>query len=122
MSAKILIIEDEYDLFKFLKMRLESYNYQVIGAVDGKEGFELARKEFPNLILLDLMLPKVDGFWICNLLKHDERYKDIPIMIITGKSGDESVRLAEQCGADAYLLKPFEFDDLLNKITGLLKK
>ena len=89
MAHRILIVEDEHDLLDFMKMRLEANNYEVIGACDGKEGYEKAHKEKPDLILLDLMLPKVDGYWICNLLKKDKRREDIPIIIITAKQGDE---------------------------------
>ena len=122
MAHKILIVEDEDELLDFLKMRLEANNYEVIAAADGKEGFEKARQEKPDLILLDLMLPKVDGYWVCNLLKHDKRHEHIPIIIITAKSGEENVKLARECGANAYMVKPFEIQELLAKIADLLKK
>ena len=122
MSNRILIIEDEGDLLDFLKMRLEANDYEVIAASDGKEGYEKAHSEKPDLILLDLMLPKIDGYWVCSLLKHDERHSKTPIIIITAKSGDENIKLAKECGADAYIVKPFEIEDLLARIAGLLKK
>ena len=122
MAHKILIVEDEHELLDFMKMRLEANNYEVIGACDGKEGYEKARSEKPDLILLDLMLPKIDGFWVCNLLKHDSRYSKTPVVIITAKSGDENMKLARECGADAYIVKPFEIENLLSTIASLLKK
>ena len=115
------MIEDEADFLEFLKMRLEANGYEVIGAVDGKEGFEKARSEKPDLILLDLMLPKVDGFWVCNFLKHDARFSSIPIIILTAKTGEASIKLAKDCGADEYVQKPFDVADLLKKISSLLK-
>jgi len=119
---KLLVVEDEGELLEFLKMRLEANGYEVIGACDGKEGFEKAVKEKPDLILLDLMLPKVDGYWVCNLLKKDKRYDMIPIIILTAKSGAEHSKLAKECGADFYMTKPFEIEELLSKIASLIKK
>jgi len=121
VAYKILVVEDERDLLDFLKIRLEANGYDVLGALDGKEGYERARRERPDLILLDLMLPKVDGYWVCNLLKHDERYAKIPIIIVTAKSADENIKLAKECGADAYMVKPFEIEGLLAKIKHFLK-
>ena len=121
-ARKILIIEDESDLQDFMKMRLEAKGYEVIGAADGKEGFEKAHREKPDLILLDLGLPKIHGYWVCNFLKHDKRCEGIPIVIVTAKSSAENIKLAKECGADAYLVKPFEIEDLLSKVESLLKK
>ncbi|MDD5136970.1 MAG: response regulator [Candidatus Omnitrophica bacterium] len=121
LPHRILVIEDEHDLLLFMKMRLESNGYEVIEAVDGKEGLEKAHRENPDLILLDLMLPKIDGYWVCNLLKHDKRYAKIPIIVVTAKSGAANMKLAKECGADAYVAKPFEIEGLLAKIKHLLK-
>ena len=118
---KILIVEDEGELLDLMKMRLEANNYEVVGACDGKDGYEKACKEKPDLILLDLMLPKIDGFWVCNLLKHDKRHECVPIIIMTAKSGDTDQELAKKCGADAYMQKPCDIDKLLAKIASLLK-
>ncbi|MFA6321245.1 MAG: response regulator [Candidatus Omnitrophota bacterium] len=121
VAHKILIVEDESELCDFIKIRLEANNYEVITACDGKEGFEKAFQENPDLILLDLMLPKIDGYWVCNLLKNDRRHAKTPIIIVTAKSGAESMKLAKDCGADAYVVKPFEISDLLSQIASLLK-
>lgn len=118
---KILIVDDEHELLDFMKIRLEANNYEVIGACDGKEGYEKAHKEKPDLILLDLMLPKIDGYWVCNLLKHDTRYGNVPIIIVTAKSGDTDQKLAKECGADAYMHKPVDIEMLLAKIASLLE-
>ena len=121
MKAKILIVEDEDELLDFMTMRLEANNYEVICACDGKEGYEKAHKEKPDIVLLDLMLPKIDGYWVCNLLKHDKRHEGIPIIIITAKSGSEDLELAKKCGADAYMQKPCDIEELLAKIASLLE-
>ena len=118
---KILIVEDEHELLDFMKIRLEANNYEVIGACDGKAGYEKACKEKPDLILLDLMLPKIDGYWVCDLLKSDKRHEDIPIIILTAKSGDENQELAKKCGANAYMQKPCNIEELLAKIASLLE-
>ena len=120
-TRKILIVEDECELLNFMKLRLEANNYEVICACDGKEGYEKAHKECPDIILLDLMLPKIDGYWVCNLLKHDSKYGNIPIIIVTAKSGGETQELAKKCGADAYMQKPFDVETLLKKIASLLE-
>lgn len=119
---RILVVEDEGELLEFLKMRLEANGYEVIGASDGKEGFEKAIKEKPDLILLDLMLPKIDGYWVCSLLKNDKRHESIPIIILTAKSRAEHSKFARECGADAYMTKPFEVEELLSRIESLIKK
>ena len=104
-----------------MKIRLEANNYEVIGACDGKEGYDKACNEKPDLILLDLMLPKIDGYWVCDLLKNDKRHENVPIIIITAKSEDEYQELAKKCGADAYMQKPCDVEALLEKIASLLK-
>ena len=119
---RILVVEDEADLATLLQFRLEKEGYEVLYAKDGREGFDKARLEKPDLIILDLMLPKVDGYWICNMLKHDKRYEHIPIIILTARAGKNEVCVGKECGADEYMVKPFEFDILLSKIKKALKK
>lgn len=120
-ARRILIVEDERELCYLLKMRLETNGYETITAFDGKEGLEKAHKEKPDLILLDLMLPKLDGYWVCDLLKKDKRYVATPIIIISAKAEKENLGLAKNCGADAYMEKPFDIEALLARIASLLK-
>lgn len=120
IKKKILVIEDEPDAAKFLKMHLEKNGYEVLCALDGKEGYRLARTRSPDLILLDLMLPEVDGFWVCGMIKNDRKFAGIPIIVLTARSADEDLAMAEKCGADGYVVKPFEFKDLLTKIKKIL--
>jgi len=106
-SVKILIIDDEPDLVTMVTLRLEANGYQVIFACDGQEGLGKARNEKPDLIILDLMLPKIDGYKVCRLLKFDEKYKKIPVILFTARAQESDIKVGEDVGADAYLTKPF---------------
>jgi len=120
IKKKILIIEDEPDAASLLKMHLEKYGYEVLAAGDGKEGYRLARTRAPDLILLDLMIPEMDGFWVCSMVKSDKRFAGIAVIALTARSTAEDMKNAKECGADDYVIKPFEFSELLEKIKGLL--
>ena len=115
-KKKILIIEDEDKLAYIVKIRLESQGYDVITALDGQEGLEKARSESPDLIILDVMLPKMDGFKVCGLLKKDSRYSNIPIIIFTARAHETDVQTGKSMGADDYITKPFQPNELLEKI------
>jgi len=120
--SKILIVDDERDVVYAVEMQLAAHNYNVSKAFDGEEGLKKARSENPDLIILDLMLPKLDGYKVCRLLKFDEKYKQIPIVLFTAWVQEEDQKLGYEVGADAYLVKPFEPPVLLAKIKELLKK
>ncbi len=120
-KKKILLVEDESVLLNMVKMRLEANNYEVISAFDGQEGLEKARKERPDLIILDLMLPKLDGYKVCRMLKFDEKYKKIPIIMFTARAQQSDEEMGFEVGADAYITKPFEPQMLLAKIKELIK-
>ncbi len=121
MGKKILLVEDERDLSKAIVFRLEANGYVVVTAYDGQEGFEKAKNEKPDLVILDLMLPKMDGYKVCALLKSDARYSKMPIMIFTARAQDNDIKMAKEVGADAYMKKPFEPETLLSKIRELIK-
>ncbi|MFA4992483.1 MAG: response regulator [Candidatus Omnitrophota bacterium] len=121
-KARVLIVDDEPGIIEMLTMRLEACDYQVISASDGQEGLDKARTEKPDLIILDLMLPKIDGYKVCRMLKFDERHKQIPIILFTARAQESDIKLGEEVGADAYITKPFEPDILLAKVDQLLKK
>lgn len=120
MSRKILIVDDESELVEMVKMRLEATGYKVITAYDGLEGLKKAREENPDLILLDLMLPRMDGYKVCRTLKFDEKYKHIFIIMFTARAQDSDEKMGKEVGADAYLTKPFEPQKLVSKIKELL--
>jgi DNA-binding response OmpR family regulator len=122
MAKRILLVEDEKDLVETLSFRLKSSNYEVLKAYDGQEGLEKARKEKPDLIILDLMLPKMDGYKVCGLLKSDSRYSKIPIIILTARAQESDKKMGEDMGADAFITKPFDAQVLLDKISELIAK
>ncbi|MDD5560681.1 MAG: response regulator [Candidatus Omnitrophica bacterium] len=119
---KILVVDDEKAIVEMLTMRLEANGYQVISAADGQEGLDKLRSERPDLIILDLMLPKIDGYKVCRILKFDEKYKHIPIILFTARTQEIDIKLGEEVGADAYIMKPFEPDILLGKVAELLSR
>jgi len=121
-KKRILLIEDETDMVYALTLQLEAVDYKVLSATDGQAGLDMARKEKPDLIILDLMLPRMDGYKICRMLKFDERYKQIPIIMFTARAQEQDRKLAQEVGADAYITKPFDSKVLLDKIGALLKK
>lgn len=118
---KILLVDDERDLVEIVTLRLQANGYEVIPAYDGDEAFRRAKEVKPDLIMLDLMLPKMDGYKVCGLLKSDARYKYIPILIFTARAQEVDRKLAEEAGADGYLVKPFEPNVLMDKIKALLE-
>jgi two-component system alkaline phosphatase synthesis response regulator PhoP len=117
---KILIVEDESGLAETLKMRFEANGYQADIAGDGQEALAKVRENRPNLILLDIMIPKIDGYKVCRILKFDEKYKNIPILMLTAKTQEEDKELGYSVGANAYLTKPFDTAELMQKIKELL--
>ena len=119
-KKRILIVDDEEDLRKMLRFRLEAVGYEVYEASDGQIGLDMARSNNPDLIILDLMLPKIDGFKICRMLKFDERYRHIPIIMFTARAQKEDEEIGKEMGADAYVVKPFEPEALLKKIKELV--
>ena len=120
MTKRILLVDDEPYIVLTVSTRLKGNGYEVITAEDGQAGLDMARKEKPDLIILDLMLPKIDGFKVCGLLKRDIRYSKIPVVIFTAKAQEEDQRLGQEMGADAYLIKPFKAEVLLETIQKLL--
>ena len=118
---KILVIEDEPDFSKAIQILLETNGYEVVTAFSGKEGLQMARNVSPDLIILDVMLPEIDGYKICRLLKFDERYKKIPIVMLTARAQEQDKILGKQTGADAYLVKSDKPELLLEQIRFFLK-
>lgn len=121
MGKRILLVDDEPQLVLLLTGRLKANGYDVLTAGDGQTGFETAKKEKPDLVILDLMLPRMDGFRVCALLKKDARYANIPIILFTAKAQDEDKKMGDEAGADAYVTKPFDPAVLLKKIQELIK-
>ncbi len=119
--TKILIVDDEQDIVESLSFMLQSQGYETICAYDGEEGLKLAKEAAPDLIMLDVMMPKINGYKICRLLKYDAKYKNIPVIMLTARSQESDKLIGEETGADEYITKPFEFNDVLDclqKYTG----
>lgn len=121
-AKKILIAEDNAEMRKVLAIRLEINGFKVVAAENGEEALEKAKGEKPDLLILDLMLPKVDGFEVCRKLKFDDKFKNTPIIILSALDQQVDKEKAMQSGADEYLVKPFNLDLLLKKINSLITK
>ncbi|OQX81165.1 MAG: two-component system response regulator [Candidatus Omnitrophica bacterium 4484_70.1] len=122
MTKKVLIIEDAKHVVMMLESRLRANGYEVISAYDGQQGLERAQKEKPDLIIMDIMLPKLTGDEVCKKLKQNKELATIPIIVLTALARRQDIKLAEQLGVDAYITKPFMPDVLLSKIGELIGK
>ena len=122
MEAKILIVEDERDIVELLRYNLRQENFKVDTVRNGADALQRAVDKPPDLILLDLMLPEVDGLIVCRLLKNDPRTKNIPIVMLTAKD-EESDRVAGlELGADDYITKPFSPREVVLRINAVLRR
>jgi DNA-binding response OmpR family regulator len=121
-KKKILMIDDAVDLVTLLKMRLEFHDYAVVPLYTSKRALEIAQREEPDLILLDIMMPDMDGYEVCRRLKTDEKTKNTPIILFTAQSS-QLKKMAEEykkIGADDYIAKPFEPEVLLRKVKEII--
>ena len=120
-KKRILIVEDEKAMVDMLTIRLaKDGNYEIISAYDGQEGLQMAQKQNPDLIILDLMLPKLDGYKVCRMLKFSDIHKNIPIIIYSARTQEHDKKLAQECGADAYIPKTLGQSVLVDKIKKIL--
>ena len=122
MASKILIIDDERFFIDPVSLILTKYGYEVIFATDGISGLNKARTENPDLILLDLMLPNINGYQICSLLKLDSRYNNMPVIIVSARDTEAIISLVDKCNADMMMVNPIDVELLLEKISTLLKE
>lgn len=119
---KILIVDDELDALIALKRALEADNYNVVEASDGLNAIEKVKAENPDIILLDLMMPEIDGIEVCKRLKSDSKYEHIPIIMLTAK-GDITDKIEGiEIGADDYVTKPFNLNELKARIKMVLRR
>ena len=118
----ILLIEDEPEFRMALRMRLEASGYEVLEAGDGALGLEMARNKKPHLIMLDIMLPKLDGFKVARLLKFDAQYKHLPIIMLSARAQQSDKDTGLSVGGDVYLTKPFDPPEMLAAVARLLAK
>ena len=118
--VRILLVDDEPSIVKMVGKRLDVEGFDVLIAMDGQDGLAKARTQSPDLIVLDLMLPKLNVYEVCTMLKQDSRYQKIPVVMFTAKAQEKDEKLGLECGADAYVRKPFRAQELLGKIRSLL--
>jgi two-component system alkaline phosphatase synthesis response regulator PhoP len=121
-TVRILVVDDEPSVVKMISKRLELEGYDVLVAMDGQEALKKAQTEQPALVILDIMLPKVNGYEVCTMLKQDSRYQKIPILMLSAKAQEKDERLGLDCGADAYLRKPYQAKELLETVKTLLNR
>ena len=117
---RILLVDDEPSIIKMVGKRLEVEGFVVTVAADGQEGLAKAQADQPALIILDLMLPKMNGYEVCTMLKQDIRYQKIPIILFTAKTQEKDEKLGMECGANAFIRKPFRSQELLDTIRKLI--
>lgn len=120
MPKKILIVEDEDLIVKVLSIRLESLGYKVVSAADGEAGLAAVRKEKPDLAILDIGLPRIDGTTLCELIKADEATKSVRVIMLTGKRLVGDMENSFSAGADLYVNKPYEWARLRDHIRQLI--
>jgi DNA-binding response OmpR family regulator len=118
-NEKILVVEDEKDLVKLLRYNLEKESYRVSAAGDGETGLALFRKEKPDLVMLDLMLPKLDGFEFCKIVRSESK---TPILMVTAKTDEVDRVLGLELGADDYVTKPYSVREVLARIKAILRR
>ena len=121
-KPKIVVIEDEVDILEVINYNLSKEGFDVCSALDGEEGLGLIKKEVPDLVLLDLMLPGLDGIEICRKLKTDYSTRSIPIIMVTAKGEESDIVLGLGMGADDYMVKPFRPRELMARIRSVLRR
>lgn len=122
MNNKILVVDDDVAINELIKVNLELAGYKVIQANDGIKGFALAKQEAPSLVILDVMMPDVDGFTVAKRIRQNEETKDTPILMLTALSQINDKVKGFNIGVDDYLVKPFELEELLVRVRALLKR
>lgn len=117
---RVLVVDDEPDIVETLRFSLEVEGIECIEAYDGEEALAKAKKERPDLILLDVMLPRMNGYKVARLLKFDESFKAIPIIMLTARAQENDIETGKETGADEYVTKPFDTDELVTLVKGYL--
>jgi two-component system phosphate regulon response regulator PhoB len=121
-KGKILIVEDDRDIVEMVRYNLKEQGYETISASNGQKGVELAKSQHPDLIILDIMMPVMDGFEACRALKNDNTTADIPIIILSAKSQETDKVVGLELGADDYVTKPFSPRELIARIRAILRR
>src|SRR5574344_619239 len=119
---KILVVDDDIAINELIKVNLELAGYRVVQANDGVKGFALAKQELPSLVILDVMMPDVDGYTVAQRIRQNDSTKNIPILMLTALSEINNKVKGFDIGVDDYLVKPFEMDELKVRVRALLKR
>lgn len=119
---RILIVEDEESLLKLESILLSSKGYQVVGATDGRAAMDELNRSKPDLVLLDIMLPGMDGFEVCRLIKENPDTSHIPVVMLSARKNRQDIQRGGEVGADAYVTKPFKSAKIVEIIESLLRK
>ena len=114
MAKKILAVDDERHIVRLIQVNLERHGYQVVTAFDGKEGLEKVASERPDMLVLDVMMPYMDGFEVLRELKKNPATRDLPVIMLTAKANDQDIYHGWQSGAECYLTKPFNPMELIS--------
>ncbi len=123
MSKKILIVDDEPHIRALLEQTLEDFednDVEIFTAKDGQEGLEIIKDEHPNLVFLDVMMPKMNGFDVCQAVKHELNLQDVYIIMLTAKGQEFDKKKGLESGADTYMTKPFDPDEIIEKASTVL--
>jgi len=121
-KGKILIVEDDRDIAEMVEYNLRKEGYETLSAFNGEDGVKLAKKESPDLIILDIMLPIIDGFEVCRILKKEQITADIPVIILSAKSQETDKIVGLELGADDYVTKPFSPRELIARIRAIMRR
>lgn len=119
MAARILIVDDEVHLARILQFALERSGYEVTLAFDGNEALKIAKSERPALVILDLMLPGIDGYKVCNMLKRDAQFEGVPVILVSARDVEKE-HIEEKITADRFIAKPFDINYLLESVSQLI--
>jgi len=120
--GKVLVVDDEEYIQHILNFSFGAEGYEVITAADGEEAVKIARSEKPDIIVLDIMMPKMDGYEACKQIKADPQTQDIPVILLTAKGREVDRKLGAEAGADDYVVKPFSPGRLIERVEGFIKR
>lgn len=119
-TKTVVVVDDDLDNLNIIKTKLEAHKIKVVTARDGDQALRLIREQSPDLIIMDVMMPKLSGFKATRLIKFDSRFKRTPLILLTARTQDADRTLGMEAGADVYLTKPFDLEQLLSDVKRLL--
>jgi DNA-binding response OmpR family regulator len=121
MAKRILVVDDDPIILRLLASRLKNSGYDVVSAIDGESGLKKAIAKKPDLVLLDIIMPGLNGFEVCKRLKENDKTKDIPVIMLTALAGENDLSKSLEEGADCFITKPFRAVDLLHEIKTIMQ-